>query len=90
MKRQDAIARDIEALTSAIRRAFAYKRRVHVPAVVVGAVADARTALDDGEHARAERLVEVAKFLIEREGARFRADPVTWLERQRVLAELAA
>ena len=90
MKRRDAIEHDLDALQPAIRRAFAHKRKVYAPAVVVRTLADARTALDAGEHARAEQLVQVAEFLIAREGAKFRADPGGWLERQRVLAELAA
>ena len=87
---RNAIAREIGALTPALRRAFAHEGETRVPAVITRTLADAWAALDGGEYANAERLVQVAKFLISREGAKFRADPAAWLERQRMLTELAA
>jgi hypothetical protein len=90
MKRRDAIAREIGALTPALARAIAHQGEVCVPAVITCTLADAWAALDEGECIRAETLVWVVKFLIEREGAKFRANPAAWLERQRVLVELAA
>ena len=90
MKRRDTIAREIGTLAPAIRRAFAHEGEARVPPVIARTLADAWTALDGGEHANAERLVEVVRFLIERESAKFRADPAAWLERQRALVELAS
>jgi len=90
VKRRDTIARKIGALTPALLRAFAHEGEACVPPVIVRALADAWIALDGGEHARADRLVQVIRFLIERESVKFRANPTAWLERQRTLVELAA
>jgi hypothetical protein len=90
MKRRDAIAREIGALTPALARTFTHRDEVCVPGVIIRAISDAWTALDDGEHIRAETLVRVIKFLIQREGVKFRANPAGWMAHQRALMELAA
>jgi hypothetical protein len=90
MKRRDTVERSIGALTRLLSRTFTHDGEVCVPSVITRTLADAWAAHDAGEHADAERFVHVARFLISREGAKFRAEPAAWLEHQRVLAELAA
>ena len=91
MTRREAISRRLGAISQKAERAFTYQGREHVPSVILNAIADGWRAFsgEDGLD-RAERLLDVAAFLVERESARFKANPVCWLERQAFVRQALA
>lgn len=67
MTRREAISRRLGAISQKAERAFTYQGREHVPSVILNAIADGWRAFsgEDGLD-RAERLLDVAAFLVER------------------------
>jgi hypothetical protein len=87
MTRREAVSRQLDEISQTAERAFTYRGRGYSPRVVDDAIADVWRAFSgDGGLDRAERLIEVVAFLVERESARFKANPRKYAERQRELA----
>lgn len=79
------VARQIVKVGELYRQAFEFERELHPPRAVERAFAETERAFSDDDFDRAEHLVRVLTFMIEREAPKFAADPRRYIETRREL-----
>jgi hypothetical protein len=79
-KRRTAVAHQVVAAQRSLG-AFAYERRLYSSQTVMDVMRECERAFSiDKDYDRAEHLVKIIAFLIQREAPKFAADPKKWIE----------